>query len=160
METQPGKSCVGPTDSRPLGSFWERYTCELPEGGDMTIYRDRLLTDCIAVVRQKLNLPFPEINFEQFPRQLNLLEVTKAIGRKLTLEQAEWDSAETESEHPGQKSFIAAIKNCLVAADIAGSALPPEDHSEIGRRSAVINGFANRPTSDELRQVVRDRLTN
>lgn len=130
------------------------------EGDTMTICRDGLLTSCLEVVQERLNLPVPKIDAGRFPKELNLLDVTKTIGRRSRSEQAEWNSGDTESDNPRGACFVAAVKNCLVASDIAGSALPPEDHSKSGRRSAVINGFSNRPTPDELRQVVRDRLTN
>lgn len=130
------------------------------EGCEMVIFSEQLLNECLVIVQQKLKLPCPGPDATRFPKKLDLFEVTTAIGRKLRSDRADWDADDIGTEQSGQRSFVAAVKNCLVAADIAGSALPPDDHTEVGRRAAVINGFANRPTADELRQVVRERLTN
>src|SRR5690606_21026562 len=50
--------------------------------------------------------------------------------------------------------LLAAAKACLVAADVAGSALP-----RVGVGLAwIVNALSNLPSSDDLKQVVSDRL--
>lgn len=130
------------------------------EGHEMCIFKNELLDDCLGVVQQKMKLGGPAINRQLFPEQLDCIRVIQTIRKQLSREHAEWDSAEAERDHPGRIAFVAAAKNCVVAADVAGSALPPETESEVARTLLVINGLSKRPAPDDLRDIVRDRLTN
>lgn len=54
-----------------------------------------------------------------------------------------------------QRRFLAAVKACIIAADVAGSALPKE-----GEKIAlwIHDAFHRRPTVDQLQKIVADRL--
>lgn len=130
------------------------------EGHEMAIFKEQLLRDCISVVEKKMQLGSPVIDVDRFPAQLNCIHVIRTIRKQISRDNAEWDSVHAERDHPGSVGFIAAVKNCVVAADVAGSALPPEDQSEDARRSVIIRGLSNRAAQDDLREIVRDRLTN
>jgi CRISPR-associated endonuclease/helicase Cas3 len=56
------------------------------------------------------------------------------------------------------RRFVAAVKNCLVAADVAGSALPREVRDQQRRRTWIPEAFVNVPPSDRIRAIVERRL--
>src|SRR5262249_40977955 len=64
-----------------------------------------------------------------------------------------WGQASAE-----EKRFTAAVKDCLVAADVAGSALPREVKDEARRAEWIRNAFGNTPRPGQLRKVVELRL--
>lgn len=63
---------------------------------------------------------------------------------------AYWDACTDE-----QRRFLAVVKGCLIAADVAGSALPKE-----GKKIApwIRAALRRRPTADQLQTIVTDRL--
>src|SRR5439155_6104368 len=64
----------------------------------------------------------------------------------------------------GDRKLLAAVKNCLVAADIAGSALPkvPAEALRVDgeRWDWITNSFTNRPKPGDLDKVCKARLGN
>ncbi|MCG6157253.1 CRISPR-associated helicase Cas3' [Rubinisphaera margarita] len=54
--------------------------------------------------------------------------------------------------------FVAAVKNSLVAADIAGSALPQTVGGNAKQTEWIAKSFQALPTHDDLTQVILDRL--
>ncbi len=54
--------------------------------------------------------------------------------------------------------LVAAVKNCLVAADVAGSALPRTSLSAAERGSWISESFAEKPKPGNLQQIVDRRL--
>jgi CRISPR-associated endonuclease/helicase Cas3 len=56
------------------------------------------------------------------------------------------------------RRFVAAVKNCLVAADISGSALPKADPDNVKRWSWITESFAESPKVGELQRIVDARL--
>jgi CRISPR-associated endonuclease/helicase Cas3 len=56
------------------------------------------------------------------------------------------------------KGLVAAVKDCLVAADIAGSALPKKIADEDLRWEWISESFAEKPKPGELQQIVDHRL--
>jgi CRISPR-associated endonuclease/helicase Cas3 len=56
------------------------------------------------------------------------------------------------------KRFAAAVKNCLIAGDVAGSALPKQGVGQAGQGAWIRGGFARIPTPQQLRQIVLRRL--
>jgi CRISPR-associated endonuclease/helicase Cas3 len=64
----------------------------------------------------------------------------------------QWD---TLSDH--DKRLVAAVKNTLIAADIAGSALPKERPNDPNRWQWVTDSFADKPEPGDLRAVVAER---
>jgi len=60
-----------------------------------------------------------------------------------------WDGLNTSD-----RRFVAAVKNCLIAADVAGSALPPKS---VGWEW-ITNSFSQKPKAGELQTIVDQRL--
>lgn len=56
------------------------------------------------------------------------------------------------------RKLAAAVKDCLVAADIAGSALPKAKPQEESRWTWITEAFANRPKAGDLEAIYRMRL--
>ena len=54
-----------------------------------------------------------------------------------------------------KRRFLAAMKACLIAADVAGSALPREGEKISGW---IRRALRNKPTSDQLRKITDERL--
>jgi CRISPR-associated endonuclease/helicase Cas3 len=76
------------------------------------------------------------------------------IARWSRAAQRRWDSLKKSPDAP----LIAAVKNCLIAADVAGSALPkvkPEDPERWGWIAAA---FAAKPGPGDLQTIVNHRL--
>jgi hypothetical protein len=57
-----------------------------------------------------------------------------------------------------EKRLIAAVKVCLVAVDVAGSALPKVTSNQTTRMNWIRKALERVPTPDDLRGIVRDRL--
>ncbi|HEX5270673.1 MAG TPA: CRISPR-associated helicase Cas3' [Gemmataceae bacterium] len=57
------------------------------------------------------------------------------------------------------RRFVAAVKNCLVGADVAGSALPHK-LAEDAREVWIRDQLARRPTREQMDDLVQDRLTD
>ena len=61
-----------------------------------------------------------------------------------------WDSCSN-----GKRRFLAATKACLIAADVAGSALPKEGERISGW---IRKALEQRPTPDQLQKIIEERL--
>jgi CRISPR-associated endonuclease/helicase Cas3 len=57
-----------------------------------------------------------------------------------------------------EKRFVAAVKNCLIAADVAGSALPREVPDKTKRAAWISEAFANAPEPGDLEWIWKHRL--
>ncbi len=57
-----------------------------------------------------------------------------------------------------ERRLVAAVKDCLIAADIAGSALPRALPNDPDRWDWITRAFANRPQSGELFSIAQQRL--
>ncbi len=70
-------------------------------------------------------------------------------------ELAAWSKAaqrlwEERLKRSAESRLVAAVKNCLIAADVAGSALPREIPDESERWARIGQAFGRIPTSDDL----------
>ena len=70
-------------------------------------------------------------------------------------ELAAWSKAaqriwEEKLKKSAERRLVAAVKNCLIAADVAGSALPREIPDESKRWASIGQAFHRVPTSDDL----------
>jgi CRISPR-associated endonuclease/helicase Cas3 len=63
-----------------------------------------------------------------------------------------------QSHSAEEKRFVAAVKACLIAADVAGSALPRTNMDAQQRRTWIASAFERKPTPEQLHQIVTDRL--
>jgi CRISPR-associated endonuclease/helicase Cas3 len=77
---------------------------------------------------------------------------------------SQWRSAmrswETRIKPSADRKFAAVVKNCLVAADIAGSALPKARPNDPDKWEWITDAFAHRPAPGDLEFVVSERLGN
>ena len=55
--------------------------------------------------------------------------------------------------------FVAAVKDCLVAADIAGSALPKKLRDDQRRWERITEWFSEKPATHDIALIVEHRLT-
>ncbi|MFO0796366.1 MAG: CRISPR-associated helicase Cas3' [Gemmataceae bacterium] len=78
--------------------------------------------------------------------------VTDRIGTWFRDAVATWDDL-----LDAEQRFAAAVKACLLAADVAGSALPREIDDPDKRAAWIDTAFANRPTAAELTAIVDQR---
>jgi CRISPR-associated endonuclease/helicase Cas3 len=65
---------------------------------------------------------------------------------------------ETMRKSP-ERALVAAVKNCLIAADVAGSALPKARPDDPARWDWIATSFADRPEPGALQSVVDHKLT-
>ena len=63
-----------------------------------------------------------------------------------------------EALSPDDRRFVAAVKNTLIAADVAGSAIPREVPDEAKRWMWITEAFKNTPQDGELRDIVTKRI--
>jgi CRISPR-associated endonuclease/helicase Cas3 len=56
------------------------------------------------------------------------------------------------------KRFVAAVKTCLICADVAGSALPRELPNEAKRKAWIEDAFARTPAPGRIQGIVNQRL--
>ena len=74
----------------------------------------------------------------------------RRLGRAHIEAKKFWESCGTEKRH-----FLAAIKSCLIAADVAGSALPKQGEKiSVWIRKAL----EKKPTPDQLQKIIDKRL--
>lgn len=59
---------------------------------------------------------------------------------------------------PEECRFVAAVKSCLIAADVAGSALPWAMPDNADRWRWITDSFAAKPTVDDLQAIIDFRL--
>mgnify|MGYP002623178517 CR=1 FL=1 len=143
---------------------WNR---ESPPGRVIAGSHDRMVlflghddfTGCLDVVQDCL-----ELNFGARPRcqdvTISLHDVLEQIIDWTVAQRLAWDRLRRSGQTRELTGFVAAVKNCLVAADVAGSALPREQATPEEITSAITDGFARVPGPDDLGELIRDRLTD
>ena len=57
-----------------------------------------------------------------------------------------------------EKRFTAAVKNCLIAADVAGSALPKQLGDESSLHRWIAQAFGRIPSSEQISEIINERL--
>jgi CRISPR-associated endonuclease/helicase Cas3 len=107
-------------------------------------------------VGEAFNLQVKPPKYPPEPASLPLLGPQNAFKRIFEFYRR---SSSCWSELPdADRSFVAAVKDSLIAADVAGSALVRGIDDEQGRADWIAASFRRRPTAEELENVVRDRL--
>jgi CRISPR-associated endonuclease/helicase Cas3 len=86
-------------------------------------------------------------------RQLNAGDVFSELRGWARTARRAW-----EAFSPELRRFVAAVKNSLIAADVAGSALPRELPNDPDRWRWITDSFGQKPTVGELALVVAHRL--
>jgi CRISPR-associated endonuclease/helicase Cas3 len=124
-------------------------------GADITFYmghKDFLAA--LATLKEFFGLDVPP-DTKDVPRHLvgsdNVFEEIAATYR---LSQRAWEKIKRTDD----RRLVAAAKNCLIAADIAGSALPRNKPHDETRWTWISESFAAKPESDDLQVVVDHRL--
>jgi CRISPR-associated endonuclease/helicase Cas3 len=77
------------------------------------------------------------------------------IFRSYQQARASWEKLARDEK---EKRLVAGIKNCLVAADVAGSALPRVAGDEARRQAWIRDAFANKPSRQRLESIVTRKL--
>jgi CRISPR-associated endonuclease/helicase Cas3 len=76
------------------------------------------------------------------------------IARWSRASQRRWDLLKKSPD----AHFVAAVKDCLIAADVAGSALPKAKPDDSERWSWITTSFATKPEPGDMQAVVNHRL--
>ncbi len=79
--------------------------------------------------------------------------VFEEIGQWFRRSRQTWDKLKSH-----ERRFVAAVKNCLIAADVAGSALPKAFPGDADRWHWITRSFATKPEPGDLQLVVDLRL--
>ena len=110
---------------------------------------------CLEVVRSRFSVADAPVFRE--PWSLDLIGTNTArdlLQKKWLVESCSlWCRLSEEN-----KRFVAAIKSALVAADVAGSALPRQVQNDSRRATWIPDAFSNTPQAGELATIVRKRL--
>ncbi len=127
--------------------------CPAGAGVEIQLYcgHDDFL-ECIRWLGERFaRAPLPKL--KTVPR--NLVGAENVFAELVTWSKAArrvWDRMNARD-----KRLVAAVKDCLVAADIAGSALPPKLSVESERWQWITESFADKPKPGELHEVVAER---
>ena len=65
----------------------------------------------------------------------------------------QWDHLQAE-----EKRFVTAVKTCLIAADVAGSALPQKIVDQKERSDWIQRNFTFKPSADEITRMIAKRI--
>jgi CRISPR-associated endonuclease/helicase Cas3 len=109
---------------------------------------------CLQIVGQALGLigPPPALT-DVLLRLVGPENVFLRIAHRFQQAASAWgDYSEAE------RRLVAAAKNCLVAADVAGSALPRNVIDPVKRSTWIGEAFTNKPKPDQLAGLVAKRL--
>ncbi|HLN27216.1 MAG TPA: CRISPR-associated helicase Cas3' [Gemmataceae bacterium] len=99
------------------------------------------LTDPPSLTNQRRNLVGSDNVFEE-------------LGRWCRGAQQIWEKMRKSPD----RLLVAAAKDCLIAADVAGSALPKAKPNDLQRWDWITNSFADKPVTGDLQAVVDFRL--
>lgn len=130
-------------------------TCPPGAGAEIRLLADH--GECQAIPRW-LKTKF-RLNGEP-PKPTNLMR-NLVGGANVYEELSEWAKAARrtwEELTPNERRFVAAVKSCLIAADVAGSALPPRIADGALRWQWITQSFSEKPSVADLRAVVEKRL--
>lgn len=90
---------------------------------------------------------------------LVLSDAVAQINQAVIQQALLWAQWKDERRSPGMLAFVAAVKNCLVAADVAGSALPQDVGDLQERQQWIASTFHRAPEKDDFDAIITDRLT-
>lgn len=115
--------------------------------------------ECLLWLAETFGLD-PVLRPALLDKTISLNDVLRQIQHEVDGQATLWIQWQAARPQPGLPSFVAAVKNCLVAADIAGSALPRQVLDVQQRNDWVYTAFKQRPTRADLDSVITDRLTD
>jgi CRISPR-associated endonuclease/helicase Cas3 len=84
-----------------------------------------------------------------------IAQINQAVFQQTLL----WARWKDQRRCPGMSAFVAAVKNCIVAADVAGSALPREVAEQQQRQQWIASTFQRVPSKSDFDAIITDRLT-
>ncbi len=113
--------------------------------------------ECLKTIAQAAGIPEP--NFVISNRRISAIEDVIARHNDLLSDDAiAWSGFRNDATIVG---LLAAVKNCLVAADVAGSALPsigqPLSDRETWRKT-IVDALSVSPPTEDLDALISDRL--
>ena len=92
---------------------------------------------------------------------IDLSDALRTIHREMVVNSARiWAQWKDCRRTPGMSAFVAAVKNCLVAADVAGSALPEDIGDDHKRQAWIAASFQRVPEKTDFDAIISDRLTD
>lgn len=133
-------------------------------GSQMTLYVNHDdFRQCLEWLALQFSLPQPP-EFSK-PDVLPLVGPGNVFGRIAQPHRQdlhEWSTWQNDGTGDGGEwiRFVAAVKNCLIAADLAGSALPREMPDAKQRAQWIPAAFQQVPTPEQLEEIITDRLTS
>jgi CRISPR-associated endonuclease/helicase Cas3 len=86
-------------------------------------------------------------------RQLNDRDVFGSLKEWAKSSRRLWESLSQED-----RQFVAAVKSCLIAADVAGSALPKAQPDDTARWDWITESFSNLPEPGDIQKIAGHRL--
>ncbi|HEY2911057.1 MAG TPA: CRISPR-associated endonuclease Cas3'', partial [Gemmataceae bacterium] len=122
-------------------------SCPGGSGADITL---RLSEADFAAILDWLNAELPA-EFEQQRALAGLNNVFHETGKWFRSASQQWEQFSRE-----ERRFVAAVKNSLIAADIAGSSLPKVKNEESW--DWITKAFQETPSVEELGEIVECRL--
>lgn len=110
--------------------------------------------------QEGLNFLQSAFSLKTSPPQLEHVKCNLVGSDNVFAEIVAWSRANQKTWEKLSKTdrqLVAAIKNCLIAADVAGSALPRAIPDESQRWDWITRSFAGKPEPGDLHQVVEER---
>ncbi|CAN5244833.1 CRISPR-associated helicase/endonuclease Cas3 [soil metagenome] len=130
---------------------------ESPEGSGVSInmlcaHKD--FEASIAWIRKTFKLAGDVPSLQDHPRFLDgMRDVHSAIPKWSNAARKLWGPCK-----PEEKRFVAAVKNCMIAADVAGSALPQKLPDDPERWDWITQSFNEKPKEGDLQKIADHRL--
>ena len=114
---------------------------------------------CVSWICETFSLEPPPIGSLRDQRITTSDSLRKIRGAFIDYE-CEWEALRLEKNYSEIAGFIAAVKNCLVASDVAGSALPQDVSDICERRRWISSSFGQVPSKSDFDEIISDRLTD
>jgi len=132
-------------------------TCPPGSGCEIKISIDHAdFTACLRWLAQQFSIaqPIPKLTKGNWP----LVNSGNVFGDIVTWSKAARKLWDEKVQKSNDRQLVAAVKNCLIAADIAGSALPKDAPFDSERWDRITLAFSDVPEPGDLKQIVEKRL--
>jgi CRISPR-associated endonuclease/helicase Cas3 len=110
---------------------------------------------CVDWLRRVFNLTAPPPLTD---RKISLLTTRSGSAFRLLRSWSERATERWENTGPEERRLVAAAKACILAADVAGSALPRTSLPSNQHAAWIKDAFAHVPSANDLCQIVTERL--
>jgi len=141
----PGHNHVSPPRTCPAGAGTQLQLC--------VVHKD--FADCLNWIGTTFlgNASTPALRLNLCPL-VGMGNAYSTVAAWFKSAQSLWDKSIRRSD---DAKLLAAVKNCLIAADIAGSALPKADPHNPQRWDWITQSFQEMPKSGDLQRIVDER---